>query len=266
MKDINELIASINHSTNTANLRVNEAMFALEQKEMLMDEAIDNEGIVVERLPKDPSIKDDSDVEAWANYDFNNHDSVQGEKNQSFAKALCQIIEASDDYHKKNIEAGRSNASVRMISKDSNNTLKYEKLGQLVKSYSSLNANYVKLTVVSDDLGKDPKTGAPAMVVFVQIKIDDEDYWVTWHVMDPNNIKKNVNKKSKSGRLKTRMSSFDVLKSYNQPSFRKLVKNNKNDDTIEYENLERAYKNAPSDRKGDATHTMLINKFELNKK
>ena len=263
MKDINELIATINHYENEAELRVNNALLTLEQKEMFIDD-YNEYGFFVEDFFNIPDL-DEVFVEAWKDYDFANSNSVQGEKNQSFARALCQIIEASDDYHKKTIDGGRSSGSVRMNSKDSNNTLKYEKLGHLVQSYASLHPNYAKMTVVSDDLGKDPKSGNPTMVVFVQMKIDGQEWWVAWHVMDPNNIKKDVDKKRKSNRLKTRMSSYNVLKSYNHPSFRKLVKNNNHDDTAEYEALEKAYRAAPANRKGDATHTMLIQKFDLNK-
>lgn len=257
--NINEKLASIDYYVNDANMRVNNAMIALEHKELSVDEC-NNQEIYVERFV-DKDLDFNVVVEAWADYDFTGHNSYQGERNLSFAKALCQIIEASDDYHRKSIDGGRSKSSIQMNGKAANNTLKYEKLGQLIRSYSMLNPNYAKLTVVSEDLGKDPKSGEPSIVVFVQMNIDGEDWWATWHVMEPSGM----NKKSKDNRLKKRIKSYGDLKSYNHPSFRKLVKNDNNNDTREYDRLEKEYKAAPYDRKGDATHTMLIKKFNLNK-
>ena len=260
---IRESIANINYYIDDTRQRVSDTMFALEQKELIMESYYDDPLFLQREVL---NIYDDIDVfvEAFADYDFINHNSSQGENNLAFAKALCRIIEASDDYHKKTIAAGRSIGSIQLKGKENNNTLKYEKLGQLVKEYATLHPNYATLTVVSDDLGKDPKSGNPSLVIFVKMIFDNEEYWVCWHVMDPNNTKQ-ANHKQKNPKLKTRMKSYDVLKSYNHPSFKKLVKNNNTDDTSEYLSLEREYKNVPFDHRGDATHTMLINKFNIAK-
>lgn len=260
---INESIANINYYVNDTNQRVSDAMIALEYKEFLMED-VDYNDIFMERWIYDSSDDDEVFVEAYADYDFTGHNADQGGRNLNFAKAICRIIEASDDYHKKTIESERSVGSIQMNGKENNNTLKYEKLGEMVKQFVALRPNFAKLTVVSDDIGKDPRSGNPTMVVFIEMNIDGQEYWVTWHVMDPANTKKADNKQ-KSGKLKARMKSFDVLKSYSHPSFTKLVKNNKTDDTAKYNELEKQYSKVPFNRRGDATHTALIEKFDLGK-
>lgn len=269
MNNLIENLSLIQYLINDTNQKVNNVMFAMEQKELTIDECL-NEGIIVERADVDFDSLESFYVEAFSDYDFEKHNSSQGEKNLSFAKAVCTIIEASDDYHGKTIASDRA-ASIQMKGKDNNNTLKYEKLGELVKQFVALHPNYAKMTVVSDELGKDPKTGTPTLVVFIEFdgsKLglnSNEKYWVTWHVMDPNNSRK-ASHKQKSGKLKTRISSYDVLKSFNHPSFKKLVKNNKNDDTQAYESLEKAYRAVPFNHKGDGTHSMLVKQFNLGKK
>lgn len=261
-KLINESIANINYHVNDTNQRVNDAMIALEYKEILMED-FNGEETIVERWDINPFENDvDIFVEAFADYDFTGHKAEQGERNLNFATAVCRIIEASDDYHKKNLGTERS--GIQISGKANNNTVKYEKLGQLVKQFASLRPNFAKLTVVSDDIGRDPHN-TPSIVVFIEMHIDDKEYWISWHVMDPSNTKR-AKYKQPGTKFKSRMDSYDTLKSYNHPSFIKLVKNNKTDDTEKYLEMERKYKNVPYDRKGDATHTMLMEKFNLGKK
>lgn len=252
--DLKRSLADIEYSTYSAKQDTMNSIFVLEMKNDMLDgnDVSTNCDVYYEAFA-DNKIPKDKD---YGDYDFKNHNTTQGLHNKQFANALYNLYFISRLTHGD--DTLRSVGDV-YIPRSKANEMKYQRFLEVLKDYTRLKPNFVKLTYVSENVGKD-QHGNPSIVLFADMDLPSGKYKLSLHFPRPKGSKTKTYKNVKQAHKK-RYDAVEELENYNSPSISRIGEK----DVDKYSTMESEYKKAMGDNQ---TSRVMINElmkaFDIN--
>ena len=252
--DLKQSLADIEYSTYTAKQDTMNSIFVLEMKNDMLDgnDISSNCDVYYEAFAdnKIPKGKD------YGEYDFKNHNTTQGLHNKQFANALYNLYFISRLTHGD--DKLRTVGDV-YIPRSKASEMKYERCLEVLKDYTRLKPNFVKLTYVSENVGKD-QHGNPSIVLFADMDLPSGKYKMSLHFPRPKGSKTKTYKNIKQSHKK-RFDAVEELENYNSPSIPRISEK----DADKYASMEKEYQKAMGDNQtSGAMINELMKAFDIN--